>query len=333
MRLALAVVVITHAANVGADATVSVTLNQQGTELAATLGLSVPELIATAEARIDELYKVSRLDDLLRAFGNTAAFAQRGLGVDYDTDPGDVIFGFAAGGVHGDVAIGTTNELLGGSIINFAGMAGVNLGRWNHARWTVFGNGFYESTTIHGLTGHLLTLGSHVQYQIVPASAPGKARWTGIAATTGLEYARWTVGTSSAIDSHFTAEGSNGKKTVHMSSTGTLDVLSSTFTMPIEVTTGVRLGYIFSFYGGGGLALTGGDSTITAQLDSVLTINHERLPVGNAIITGTGSQAPSPATVHAVAGFAIHTPHVRALLQGAFAPGELAVSLGLRGAF
>lgn len=333
MRLAIVVVVLAHAADARADASVSVTLNQLGMDTARNIGLSVPELIAHAEERIDELYKVGRLDELLRAFGNTAAFAQRGLGVDYDADPGDILFGFAAGGVHGDVAIGTTNELLGGSIINFAGMAGVSLGRWNHPRWSVFGNGYYETTTIHGLTGHLLTLGTHVHYQILPASKPGGVRWTGLAATTGLEYARWTVGTASSIESHFTAQGPIEHVTVHMSSTGTLDVLSTTYTLPIEVTTGVRLGGVLSLYGGGGVAFTAGNSTIAAQLDSLLTINHDRLPIGNAIITGSGENEPSAASVHAITGIAVHARHVRVFLQGAFAPGELAVSLGLRMAF
>ena len=169
------------------QSTVTVTLNENGQYLADMLGISVDDLKGHAQERIDELYKVSRIDELLRAFANTAAFAQRGLTVDYNIDPGDVVVGVAGGGVHGDVAIGTTNSLLGGSIINFGAMAGVNLGRWNMPRWSVFGGGFYEQTTIHGLTGHLLTLGAHVQLQAIPAKSRGHAHWTGVAVTSGIE--------------------------------------------------------------------------------------------------------------------------------------------------
>jgi hypothetical protein len=316
------------------QSTVTVTLNEQGRMLATDLGLSVPDLIDHAKERIDELYKVSRIDELLRAFANTAAFAQRGLTVDYDVDPGDILVGVAGGGVHGDVAIGTTNTLLGGSIINFGVMSGANLGRWKHPRWTVFGGGFYEQTTIHGLTGHLLTLGAHVQFQAVPARTRGHGRWTGVAVTSGIEYARWSVGeeTGSSIESHFTAQGPQERATIHMSSTGQLDVLTTTYTVPVEVTTGGRFGFV-GIYGGGGLAFTGGQSTITAQLNSVLSINHDKLPVGNAVITGSGENTPSAVSVHALVGAAIHTRHVRVFLQGAFAPGETAASLGVRGAF
>src|SRR5258706_77046 len=79
-----------HSATVHADSSVHVPLNQQGADLARQIGLSVPALEQQSEMRVDELYKLSRIDGLLQAFGDTAAFAQRGLGVDYDPDPGDV---------------------------------------------------------------------------------------------------------------------------------------------------------------------------------------------------------------------------------------------------
>ncbi len=332
MRRTLLLAVLAHAATAGADSSVVVTLNAQGEQLAQDIGLSVPELIATSKLKIDELYKLSRLPSLLRSFANTAAVSQRGLGVDYDPDSGDVLIGATAGGIHGDVAIGTTNELLGGSIVNFAVMSGVNLGRWKHPRWTVFANGFYEATTIHNLDGTLLTLGAHVQYKVLPASRPGHIRWIGVSATTGLEYANWTVGTTSggSIESHFVAQGSIDRSSIHMSSTGTLDVNTSTTSVPIELTTGVRLFDTLVFYGGGGLDLTAGSSGIVAQLTSALTINENNLPVGTAVITGTDSSSASPVTVHALVGFEIHTRHVRVAFQGAVAPGETAVNVGLR---
>lgn len=315
-----------------AESTVTVTLNDQGQMLAQQLGLSVDELIQRAKDRIDELYRVSRIDSLLRSVGNTAAFAQRGLTVDYDVDRGDLLFGATAGGVHGDVAIGTTNTLLGGSIVNFGAMTGMNLDRWHVPAVTVFAGGFYEQTTIHGLAGHLLTLGVHGQYQILPARKHDHVHWTGLAVTSGIEYAHWTVGAESAIESHFTAQGPTEHATVHMSSVGTLDVLTNTYTVPIEVTTGVRAGPL-SIYGGGGLDLTTGNSTITANLSSVLSINADHLPVGMAVITGSGEAPPSTVSVHALAGIGVHTRHARVYLQGALAPGETAVSVALRLAF
>jgi hypothetical protein len=286
-------------------------------------------MIAQAQGRIDELYRLSALPKLLRAFANTAAFAKRGLGVDYDPDPRDIMVGVSGAGVQGDVAVGTVNPLAG-SFINFAVMAGVNLGRWGHPRWTVFASGFHEGTTINGLEGKLGTFGAHVQYRLVPPTQPGGARWMGVMATSGLEYARWTLGTAGSVESHFTAEGPNEHKTVHMSSTGTLTVLTSTFTVPLEVTTAVRLANTFVLCGGLGLDLAAGSSTVEARLDSLLTINSERLPIGNAVITGSDSGSPSPFGVRALGGFGIHTGHVRVSVLGAYASDQLAVSIGVR---
>ena len=332
MRRVVLVALLAHATTARADSSVTVTLNAQGESLASELGLSVADLIATAQARIDELYKVSRIGDLLHAFANTAATAQRGLGVDYDPDSGDLLIGASVGGVHGDVAIGTTNSLLGGSIVNVAAMTGVNLGRWSHPRWTVFANGFYESTTIHGLDGSLFTLGAHVQYHLLPATRPAAVRWIGVQATTGLEYAKWTMGTATggSIESHFTATGPNSHHTIHMSSTGTLDVNTTTLSVPLELTTGVRLVDVLVLYAGGGLDLTGGSSTVVAQLQSMLTINNDNIPIGTAVITGSGSSSPSAVTVHGLVGLEIHTRRVRVVIQSAVAPGELAVNLGVR---
>lgn len=309
---------------------VVVTLTPDGERMARDIGVSIPALIEQAETRIDELYKVTRVSELLRAFGEAAAFSQRGLGVSYAVDAGDIMFGATVAGVHGDVAIGTTNSLLGGSFANFAGMAGVNLARWRRPRWTVFGSGFYQSTTIHGLSGHLLTAGAHVQYQILPPTRPAHARWTGLAATAGVEYARWSIGTVGSIESHFTAAGPMKHYTMHMSSLGTLDVLSSTTSFPVELTTGVRLLNVLGFYAGAGLSLTTGNSTIVTELESALTITSQHIPVGTAFITADGENTPSTAAAHALGGVEIHTAHVRVFAQGVIAPGEFNVALGLR---
>jgi hypothetical protein len=115
-----------------------------------------------------------------------------------------------------------------------------------------------------------------------------------------------------------------------MSSTGTLDVVTTTVGVPIEVTTGVRLLHVLTLYTGGGFALTTGSSTIDAQLQSELSINSDNLPVGSATISGNGESSPSTASVHAIVGAMIHTRYARVFAQGTFAPGELAVALGLR---
>ncbi len=331
---------LTWSAVAQADSSVTVMLNDEGMKVASRLNVSIPELIQRAHDKIEELYKLARLDSLLNAFADTGAFAQRSVGVDYDVDPGQILVGVAAIGVHADVAIGTTDSggILGGSIANLTVMSGVNLGRWQHPRWTLFASGFYEATTIRALTGHLLTLATHVQYQLVPPVRHRELRWTGVAVTTGLEYSNWTVGEAmdTPIESHFTAVGNEGgvveKYTINMFSTGTLDVTSNTITVPLEVTTGGRVGPL-ALYGGFGVDVTAGSSKIVAALDSPLTYLDAHVPIGSVVIVGSGENGPSALTAHGLLGFAVHTRHVRVFAQTAIAPGETAIAIGTRGAF
>lgn len=308
------------------DSTVTVMLNAQGQQLAQQFGQSEQQMIEKVRAGIDSIYQTAHIQDLLRAFANTAAFSDRSAGVAYLVDRNDILVGaVATGALSSDAALGT-GTFVGGAIVNLGVTAGVNLGRWDHDAWTVFANGFYESQTIHGLDGHLFTTGAHVQRLVVPAHG----HWTGIAATTGLEYARWTVGEAAPIHTHFTVTGDGDqKKTIDYLAQGTLDVRADTYTVPLEATTGVLLGPI-GFYGGGGLDLTTGSSDINAVLQGDLTVNKDMMPIGTAMITASGSDGPSAFSAHALAGFEVHTRHVRFYVQGAIAPAQEAVSIGLR---
>jgi len=251
-----------------ADSTVTVTLNAHGQALAQQFGQSEQQMVDKVKAGIDSIYQTAHIEDLLRAFANTAAFSDRSAGVAYLVDRGDILVGaLATGALSSDAALGT-GTFVGGAIVNLGVTAGVNLGRWDHPAWTVFANGFYESQTVHGLDGHLTTTGVHVQRKVVAAGE----RWAGVDVTTGLEYARWTVGEATPIHTHFTVTGaSNQKKTIDYLAAGTLDVRADTYSLPIEVTTGVRLG-LLGLYGGAGVDLPLGSSDISAVLSGDLTI-------------------------------------------------------------
>jgi hypothetical protein len=308
------------------DSTVTVMLNAQGQDLAQQLGQSEQQMVEKIQDGIDSVYQVAHVQALLRAFANTAAFSDRSSGVAYLVDRNDILVGaVATGALSSDASLGT-GTFVGGAIVNVGLTAGVNLGRWDHEAWTVFANGFYESQEIHGLDGKLTTLGVHVQRVVVPAHG----HWTGVAATTGFEYARWTVGEAAPIHTHFTLTGDGDqRKTIDFLAQGTLDVRADTYAFPIEATTGVLLGPI-GFYGGGGLDVTAGSSDINAVLQGDMTINKDPINIGTAMITASGSDGPSAVSAHALAGVELHTRHVRLYVQGAIAPAQEAVSIGLR---
>ena len=328
-----AIVVLCASSVARADGSATVTLNQLGMQVANEIGASVADATANAQQKVDALFELSGLPHLLKSFANTGAFANRGLGVDYQMDQGDAIAGVVADGAIASDAGLTSDHPLSATLINYAVHGGVNLGRWRHPRWSVFANGAYAQTTIRGLAGALTSAGAHVEYQLVQPTAPSRARWTGLAVTTGLEYARWSIGLASSLETHIVVSGTKKDAYVHLSCTGTLSVLAETVTVPVEVTTGVRFFHVLGLYAGGGADFTAGSSTIDAVMDAVMSIDSDRKEIGTAHITASGASGPTTATVHALGGLELHVPHFRAFVQGAISSDERAVSLGLRAVF
>jgi len=307
-------------------ADVQVRLNEQGEQLAAEFGLTPDDLATQMSDQIDLLYRVTRIEELLHAFSNTAAFATRGLGASYDVDSGDRFIGVTASGIHGDVGIGVVNKYLAGSLVNLALIGGVNLDN----RWTVFANAGYWETELYGVKGDLFNLGAHVQYQLVPGRGHPSARWTGLAVTTGLDHVRLNVGRADTIKSRFKI----GTRSIQMASVGDLTIEARTVSVPIEASTGVRLGRVFGVYVAGGIDLTTGTTTITAALESQLSMFKDNpVPLGEATIEAVGSSSPSSLTAHALAGIELHTTHFRMFAQGVIGPGQEGVALGMRAAF
>jgi hypothetical protein len=269
---------------------------------------------------------VTGVQKLLHAFSNTAAFTTHGLGASYDVDPGERFIGVTVAGIHGDLGIGVVNKYLAGSLIDVAVTGGVNL----KDRWTVFAGGSYWETELYGVRGNLFSLGAHVQYKLLEGRGHPNARWTGLAVTTGLDHVRLNVGRADTIKSRFKING----RSIHMSSVGDLTVETRTVSVPLEVSTGVRLGRLFGIYVAGGMDFTTGTTTITAALQSQLSINRDNpMPIGEATIDAEGSSSPSSFTVHALGGIELHTKHYRLFAQSVVAPGQLGVALGMRAAF
>ena len=339
---AWAALAIGNAAVAGADtSSVTVTLTPAGQQLAQDFGDSEAALIQKVQTEIDTVYQTARIGPLLDAFLTTTQFANKSLGVDYQTQPGELEFGVVTdGALSRDEAFTTAGHLTTGAILNIAVMGGANLGRWGLPRLSVFANAFYETNSLlgislKGLDGHLLTAGAHAQYKVVLPTAPGSVRWTGVDVTSGLELARWTLGNAAPIVTKFTLQGTTPgeSRNLTLTSTGTLSLIATTFTVPIEVTTGVRFFDTFALYTGAGVDMTMGSSTLTAGLAGDLTITQDGTPVGSVAISASGGQSPSFFDVHALAGFQLDVPHVHFFVQGMLAPDVYGASTGFRFSF
>lgn len=337
MRRALVVLIlVVTTARAPAQVSVGVTLTPEGDALATQLGLSSADLAMKIQERVDDAYDTANVDGFLRSFTDATAFSMRGLGVDYVSAPRNIMFGIganlaaAAGG-----GIGDDQRPTAGLAANVGLMAGVNLGRWNYPRWTVFGNGFYRNGSTQHLKGGISTFGGHAQVRLVqPQRDAGAAtkllRWTGIDLTGGIEVTHWSLGVNKSIDTDLTVDGTSGSAPLTLSSTGTFDLTSTAATIPIEISTGFRIALLVSFYVGAGFDFTAGKSKVDANLTGQLHTTDNR-DVGTVTIAGSGDNTGSPAAARVLAGVQLNLWKLKIYVQAnASATPAASVGFGLR---
>jgi hypothetical protein len=334
MRRAVLAVMVGRVATVHADsATVTVTLTPQGQTLAQNFGDSEAQLIAKVQSKIDEYYQLARVGTLLREFVDATSFVNRDLGVDYAIRTGDLVFGVVAdAAIAADAQLSSTGHVTAGTAVNLAVTAGANLARWGLPRWSVYGNGFYESGTLHDLDGHLTSAAAHVQVRaIAPEPSSRAVQWIGLDVGSGIELTRWTLGAARPITTKFTLQGTRPGTSMNLTvvSTGSLSLVADTFTIPLEVSTGIRLGALAVFVGGG-TDLSIGSSTLGTQLDGEMTITSDGTDLGHVTITASGGGSPTPLALRALGGLQLDVPHASLFVQGNATSAASAVSLGLR---
>jgi hypothetical protein len=214
-------------------------------------------------------------------------------------------------------------------------MLGLNLKAYDHPKWTLFVNGFYENGSTDRLNGAITTAGGHVQYRLVdPQRDQGVEsailRWGGLDVTTGIEYTRWAFAANDDITNNYTISESGGSTNLTVDSTGTFNLKSNALTIPIELTTGFRLVELFSFYGGLGFDFTEGKAYLDANLNGTMK-TADGTNVGTVTINGTANNTASPGNFYGLAGVQINLWALKIFSQVNLSP-EPAASLafGLR---
>ncbi len=300
--LALLVPAIAHA-----DATVTVTLSPEGDMLAQQIGVTPAELAMQMKGQIDAAYQANHVDTFLQSFTDATSFSARGIGTDYGSAPSGFLAGIAVNvAAAGNADITSGEAPTAGLAANIAVMVGQNLAEWNHPRWTVFANGFYRNAQTERLDGNILSAGAHIQYRLLEPTDGGGAgtavRWLGLSVTSGIELTRWKLGAGGkSISTAFDVSGSMGSAGLTLDSIGRFDLTSNAVTVPLELTTGLRVALIASVFVGAGIDLTVGNATIDASLDGTMRTSDDR-EVGTVNILATGDHPGSPGAGRILAG-------------------------------
>ncbi len=333
----------------GMDVRADVTFTNPGPDLQTFLnaaGLTQGDL----NNKIDSFFNSS---GFLKNFGDAQSFTSKGMGVDYASEATYFEVGgsvnFALGMDRTYQPDNSQNFPIQGVGFNASVMAGLSLG-FLGIPVMLFANGMHVPTLTYGaMSGTLDNFGAHVQLRLFGPSRDTSAlkmlvRWGGIAITTGFDYSHMNLGlTQKDFKSSFSIPESaaNGVNVdVAGLGSGTLSIDMKTMSIPIELTTSVRLLTLLTVYGGLGFDLQlGGGSTLDLNVSAAMTGHVQGLPdanLGTATVTASAHADPSPAKIRGLMGLQFNLWLIRPFLQFNVAntsPTMASLAAGLRVAY
>jgi hypothetical protein len=260
--------------------------------------------------------------------GGAASFA---LGMDKTYQPGGTQ-GFPIRGVSFNAS------LMGGVSLGFLGIPVMVFGNWMKVPTRDYGD----------MSGSLQNFGVHAQLRLFGPSRGASAlnmlvRWGGIAVTTGYDSSQMSLGLKHDVKSNFSIPNTTGMNvdvSGAASGSAVFNLNMSTKSIPLEVTTSLRLLTLFTLYGGAGFDWQlGGGSTMDLDVSADLVGHAPGLanaPLGTAHAHATVHADPSSAKIRAILGAQVNLWLIRLFAQVNVAntkPAMASLATGLRVAF
>ena len=219
-------------------------------ELAAQTGVDSAEVERQIKAASGGQFKLDAPRTFLEQTAAANAFATKGMGVDYASNPQRFVvggsFGSAVQGAGLTFVRGKESLPEAGFALQAAVMAGLNLGFLSPdesllRRFVVSVNGMYVGGKTGPFEADLYNLGGHLQIKLIRPPHEGVVEWGGLDVTTGYELSSYALHLSQALS--VDAEG------LRWDADGNFDVVSKSETIPIELSTNVRVLVLSAYVG------------------------------------------------------------------------------------
>ncbi len=317
-----------------------------GADLATSLGIDLSELEAQLADEIGSAFAALNPGAYLKAFGNAHLFSNKGLGVDYASNPTVLSVGAA-----GNISAGLDDELDDDFAVapglNVSLMFGLNAGTIapKLRNLTLYVNFFrFKSEAFaESLSGTLTNFAVHAQYKLLRPSNSKKQlvlQWGGIDLTSGIEFSRLSVGLGSgSLLRNLPVVGDEvanevQRATVGMNASGQFDLSSTGVIIPIEASTNLRIAYVITVFGGLGLDFQGGKSSLDMELTGDLAVDDptnpgQEIDLGTATVTAHEDSSPSVGRMRFFGGLQANLWRAKLFLQANVRPEPIAVGLTL----
>ncbi len=294
-------------------------------------GMSATDLQNFLTGKLNDLFQTTNTAGFLRSFGDAQNFTSKGMGVDYASEATYFEVGgsasFALGMDRTYQPSSTQGFPIQGVGLNASLMGGLSLG-FLGIPVMVFGNWMKVPTQDYGdMSGSLDNWGVHAQVRLLGPSRSMSlrkmlVRWGGIAVTTGVDYSHMTLGLKRDVTSNFNIPNTTGLN-VNVAGAASGDarfnIGMTTKSVPLEVTTSVRLLTMFTAYGGLGFDWqVGGGSTMDVNVNAAMVGHATGMPdanLGTAQVTASAHASPSAAKIRGILGAQVNLLMVRIFTQ------------------
>lgn len=330
-----------------AEVTVQLKSDAAQQQYAQLAGVSLADIQMQLQTELDRLFQEYEPEKYLQRFSDAQAFTTRGLGVDYASNIRYLMVGFATNfSVNAEEAYvpkdTKTRPPVEGAATNLTAMVGLNLGLIGLRPVTLYGNYWRSEGTYREFDALIENRGFHVQLKLFGPAADESMwsavlRWGGIDITTGFDYARTRMNLVKArtlARAIPIGDARSGGPVVNVASTGTFGLDMSTTSIPLEVTTNVRLLHLLTLYGGVGFDWQlGGGGDMVINLDGTMTGTvpgqTANVDLGTATVVAEEDSEPSKARVRGLIGVQANVWLVKVFTQVNFVPDPFAASVGV----
>jgi hypothetical protein len=282
----------------------------------------------------------------LKGMANASVASQKGLGASY----GNNLEYMEVGGtiaLGADLGDNSMSDLIGGDVdanqIRGVGVGAAvtiglkgdlfakKIGFIDMSRASFYGYFLsLDAPDTDGLEGDTTSMGLHVQYKIIPGFGAGFGffEWGGIDITTGIERSSMKLKFVEPITETVT----EGGVTATFNGTATVGADVSTTTIPIEVSTNVRLLYITSLFGGLGMDISSGEAKSIANLSGNINITGGSGGTGTATLDLGSAEGPTTISTRAFFGLQLNLAIVNAfvLVNKGLTNDSLGLAVGAR---
>lgn len=263
---------------------------------------------AALQDEINKQFQVPSMTSFLTSMANAQSITNKGQGVSYATDHSLFVvggnigaglnttsgFSFSSSGGLPPIGLGVQGSIMAG--LSLSKFPLPTIGPIDLKKFTVFVNFFSYSndSLVDSLTIKTSNFGMHLQYKLIDGKnigGIGILNWGGVALTTGFDTGSNTMTYKVGQSISATSSGVTYKWTP--SAASALELQNSSFSIPLEASTSIRVLYILSLFAGAGVDLNfGGKSTITANLTGPVT-NSINATQGSATLAITENQGPN----------------------------------------